>query len=157
MSIQEGKEKLLEVIYLKYKDFSKFEELELLRGKQLPPILHKRCHKYPVTEDKILSREFMLEVFEAGQKVSVSIIKIYYLLAHLCQADLSMLSDFYEITKNKNKQNKQNKQKQQKNKNKNNNKQTFAVSFHLLVISQMQKRQEKTKNNLSNQYNYFYN
>jgi hypothetical protein len=50
--------------------------------------------------EKNLSREFMSDLFQPGQKVSITTTQNYYFLAHLTQADLSMLSDFDEITEN---------------------------------------------------------
>jgi hypothetical protein len=53
--------------------------------------------------EKSLTRQFLSDLFPsdcAETKVSVITTKIYYFIAHLSQADLCMLNDFYNITEN---------------------------------------------------------
>jgi len=44
--------------------------------------------------DKSLTREFLSDLFPLSDKVCLTTSKNYYLIAHLTQADLSLLSDF---------------------------------------------------------------
>lgn len=89
----EGKDKLLEAIFKVFNGYTEIEELavnssnplELISDSEIPEVL----------EEKRLTRQIIRDLFP--QRVSVTRSKLYYLIAHLTQADLSMLSDFSSI------------------------------------------------------------
>lgn len=97
LTLQQGKDKLMEQINEKVGGFSEFEDLSANSDKQLPPIEHTQSSKEPTAREKKLSRVYLKDLFQSGQKVSLTITNQYYLLAHLTQADLSLLSDFESV------------------------------------------------------------
>jgi hypothetical protein len=117
LTVRNGKDKLLKDIYNIFGQYCELEELALEAAKILPPLIHKRM-PMPTIEKK-LSREYLSGLFNNSDKVCISSSnnsdkvcisssnnsdKVcisssnnYYLIAHLTQADLSMLSDFEVI------------------------------------------------------------
>jgi len=93
LTLNHGKDNLLESIHELYKNYTVIEELEKVSGKIYPVISQTRIMKKK-TEEKMLTREFIPDFFEPGHKLCVTSTKHYYLLSHLTQADLSMLDDF---------------------------------------------------------------
>lgn len=92
-NLLEGKEKMLEKFNKKYEGYRELEEMS--QGCQKPqPIIE--LSDIPLTKvDKRLTRHYLNDLF--SQKISVTRIKSYYVIAHLTPADLSLLSDFSEI------------------------------------------------------------
>ena len=121
LTLKNGKDELLEEIFWHYRDYVEIEDQNTDSDKILP---YKDCKIARVSKvwekgkgrgkrlkdsivpdllpDKQLSREFLQDLFQTGQKISVTTTHHYYLIAHLTQADLSMLSDFDEITEDLN-------------------------------------------------------
>jgi hypothetical protein len=97
LSMVNGQDKLLEDIYKYYNDYNVFEEQAKESDKQLPFILRRRVTDSLKEDEKKLSREFLSNLFQSETKVSITTTKIYYFIAHLTQADLSMLTDFDEL------------------------------------------------------------
>jgi hypothetical protein len=115
LTLQNGKDSLLEQLYYHYHDYSKIEELAIASEKQLAVItqvevpqsevkgleangIGQRCRKrvkrLKLTDEKTRSRELMPDLFTGQQSVNVTSSRYYYLAAHLTAADLTMLSDF---------------------------------------------------------------
>jgi hypothetical protein len=102
-TIQNGKCSLIEEIYKSYNSYNQIELLTLDSLKQLPYIIHPskvkpniEAEPEPETE-KRLTREFKSDLFPSGQKVCITYTKFSYFIAHLTQADLSILNDFDSI------------------------------------------------------------
>jgi len=91
-SLIEGKDVLDLAIQNKYGSYQKIEELEVKIDTSIPPLIEILNEDY---EEKRLTREYLSDLF--SPKVSVTRTRGYYLIAHLTQADLSMLSDFVRI------------------------------------------------------------
>jgi hypothetical protein len=92
LSNQEGKDKMLELLHNKFSEYTEIEQIGVDNEKPLPFLSH--YHKPSGIVEKRLTRNF-LSLF--SPKTSVTKTKCYYLIAHLTQADLSMLSDFKEL------------------------------------------------------------
>jgi hypothetical protein len=91
-SIQEGKAKLEEDLCKKYDNYTDITELNTSFEQSLPIIYQS------IKEDlneKSITRKFMTDLFP--QKVSVTKSRLYYLLAHLTPADLSLMDDFKKV------------------------------------------------------------
>lgn len=110
LSLQNGKDPLLEKLYLYYNNYTVLEEVALKSDNQLSIIAHKgkltnlvvdqlipRINSEGKIENRVeksLARIYLKDLFQTGQQVSVTINHQYFLISHLTQADLSMLSDF---------------------------------------------------------------
>jgi len=91
-TILEGRARLDEALYTKYKAYSEIADLNTDYNQSLP-ILYQ-----PLSEDldeKRLTRKYVTDLFP--QKVSVTKSRNYYIIAHLTPADLSLMKDFNEI------------------------------------------------------------
>ena len=97
LSAINGKDQLLAMIHEIYKDYTEFESMENMGGKILPLVSQSRKSKSKSEVEKRLTREFLPDFYDEGHKICITSTKRYYLLAHLSQADLSMLSDFEDI------------------------------------------------------------
>ena len=99
LSLKNGEEVLIEEIKLKFLNFIEVEELALGSLKESPLITYNTplFKSIKVMREKALQRMYLIDLFEEGQKISITISKNYYILSHLSQADLSMLSDFESI------------------------------------------------------------
>lgn len=86
-------EKLKEKIQSSYGDYKAIEKIGVDFYKPLALIADEKISED--LDEKRLTRQFYTDIFP--QKVSVTQTRAYYLIAHLTQADLSMLSDFNEI------------------------------------------------------------
>ena len=106
-TIQNGLEKLGEEILISYCDFDDVVQLEVDSMTVLKPIEEiKMTVLKPIEEikmcrrvwekDKKLSRKF-LNIFPGCEKVCFTTTRNYYYIAHLTQADFSLLNDFDEI------------------------------------------------------------
>lgn len=91
-SLKGGKDRLEAEIHKKYGGYTKIEELKVELDISTPPILESLTED---TSEKRLSREFLKDLI--SEQVSVTRTRGYYLIAHLTQADLSMLSDFEKL------------------------------------------------------------
>lgn len=86
-------DKLKDKVQSSYADYSGIEEIGVEFDKPLALIADEEiCEDL---NEKRLTRQFYTDIFP--QKVSVTQTRAYYLIAHLTQADLSMLSDFEKI------------------------------------------------------------
>jgi hypothetical protein len=110
LSLQNGKDNLLEQLFLFYSDYPKRNDLAMVSENQLPIItqigtqigtpqqpegtMKKRSKRAKIALEKKRSRDTIPDLFQEGQGVSVTTTKKYTLIAHLTSADLSMLSDF---------------------------------------------------------------
>ena len=100
LTIQNGKESLEEEIYNYFAECSLFQLLSEESGRNLPCIIQGRRKERKLRVNKTekkLSREFLTDLFSGDQKVCITTTRNYYIVAHLTQADLSMLSDFEEV------------------------------------------------------------
>lgn len=93
LTIQMGKDKLLEEIYRIYSGYKEIEELGVKSEKSLP-LLDER-YTPEILVDKRLTRSYITDLFP--NKISVTKTKTYFIIAHLTPADLSLLSDFEEF------------------------------------------------------------
>lgn len=91
-TISEGKDKLIQEIKSKFNKYNLIAEIGVKNAKPLP-LINSEQISWGIGE-KRLTRNFLALL---SQKMSVTKTKCYYLIAHLTQADLSMLSDFEEI------------------------------------------------------------
>ena len=96
LTITNGKDSLLSEIYKIYNDFYEILELAKEEETQVPYQLDEKkvSKKYRPGVDKKLSKMFLANLVPGCEKVSITITHKYYFLAHLTQADFSMLSDF---------------------------------------------------------------
>jgi hypothetical protein len=97
ISLLEGKDKMLEEIYKCYGEYRVFAEKATEQENQLPLIFRRRVSEELKEDEQKLNRIFLSNLFKSNSKVSITTTKNYYFIAHLTQADLSMLSDFEEI------------------------------------------------------------
>jgi hypothetical protein len=95
ITIQAGPEEMIKSIQSKYNGYKELEKLTNGFDETLL-VLPEGLEVLEDTMEKRLTRKNMNDLFE-HQHVSVTKIRMYYLIAHLTQADLSMLSDFDEI------------------------------------------------------------
>jgi len=91
--LEEGKDRLLLDIREKYKDFESIDEIGKDFDKPLP--LKNKEELLHVLAEKRLTRKFLVDLF--SPKTSVTKTRGYYIIAHLTQADLSLLRDFSEV------------------------------------------------------------
>lgn len=94
ITIPEGKENLGVQLQERYKDDKSVEELITREDQQLP-LLPNSVEILGDLDERRLSRKFMTDLFP--QRVSMTKTRNYYIIAHLTQADLSLMSDFKEI------------------------------------------------------------
>jgi hypothetical protein len=115
-SLKDGKEKLIEVISNRFKNYDEIEKLGVNAGleQELPVLpLIESTESKELTElteltvldsteldstegpEKGLSREYREDLFP--QRISVTTSKTYWIVAHLTPADISLLSDFDDI------------------------------------------------------------
>jgi hypothetical protein len=87
-----GRDKLLEDVYKHYHDYSAYAHLVLDSDRVLPYTIHEKLPR--IKTERKLSRVFVDDLFQTGQKVCITSTQKYYLISHLTQADLCMLSDF---------------------------------------------------------------
>lgn len=97
-TIHQGKEKLQAEILEKFGETTTISELSSYSDKLLPHLTQEdegiiKNHK----PEKPLTRVYLQDLFAPGTKVSLTTTNQYYFLAHLTQADLSMLSDFDDV------------------------------------------------------------
>lgn len=93
LTIQLGKDRLLEEIYRIYNDYKEIEELGVNSEKSLPLLSEE--YKEENFDDKRLTRSYITDLFP--NKISVTKTKTYFIIAHLTPADLSLLKDFDEV------------------------------------------------------------
>jgi hypothetical protein len=87
-----GKDKLLEDLYKTYGEYTEVEQIGLGFDKPLDVLPQ---FSPELIDEQRLTREYMKDEFR--EKMSITKVKSYYILAHLTQADLSMLDDFNMI------------------------------------------------------------
>lgn len=113
LSLQNGKDSLMEKLYYFYNNYTLIEDIALKSDNQRSII--KYTDKLNITKvekliprlnaggkketrvEKSLARFYLKDLFQTGQQVCVTINHQYFLISHLTQADLSMLSDFSEF------------------------------------------------------------
>jgi len=88
----EGKDKLLEDLHKVYGEYREIEQIGVDFDKPLDVLPQFTPNN---STEQRLTREFMMD--EYREKLSITKMKTYYILAHLTQADLSMLTDFEVI------------------------------------------------------------
>ena len=88
-----GKDKLLESIYSVFSEYVVFEELSKLSDKVLPYLNSEELNVDSVKREKSLRRSYLY----LPSKVSVTTKRVYTIIAHLTQADFSLLTDFDSI------------------------------------------------------------
>ena len=96
-SVKNGIEELITNILSFTQTYSEIEQLVSEVEQQLPLITIEDFETMKSVVDKRLTRVLIKDLFEIGQKVNITTTKNYYFIAHLSQADLSMLSDFDRI------------------------------------------------------------
>ena len=88
----------LDILKHEVKSFSQknqlIEKLSSESEQPLPYLTREEIEKIPTVTDKKLSRKFISGLCCEGEKVCITTTNNYYIIAHLTQADLSMLSDF---------------------------------------------------------------
>jgi hypothetical protein len=91
-NLLEGKEKLVDDLYSLYGDYTSIEEIGNDFDKPLALIPYE---KLPTVDDdeKRLTRQILGDI----RKISITKTRCSYIIAHLTQADLSLLSDFSMI------------------------------------------------------------
>ena len=92
-NLLDGKDKLIEDIFNAYGGYKAIEELSVNTSKPLSLI--SNCEIQVAVGEKRLTRQIIQDLFR--QRISITKSKLYYIIAHLTPADLSMLSDFSEI------------------------------------------------------------
>ena len=92
-TLQEGVDKLAEEIYRIYHNFDEVLQLESESVSELKPIEELKMCRKGWDRDKRLSRKF-LNIFPECDKVCFTTTRNYYYIAHLTQADFSLLNDF---------------------------------------------------------------
>jgi hypothetical protein len=92
LTTQKGQDDLIEQIYKNYEGYTEITDQLKFSDKQLP----YRVEDVVLSSkpDKRLVRIFLPKILSQGNKISVTITKNHYFIAHLTQADLSMLTDF---------------------------------------------------------------
>ena len=88
-----GKDKLFEEIHKTYLNYREIEFLGLDSDKPLPCIPHLDItrNKNENENEKAVTRRFLTNF---SHRISVTRVKVYFIVAHLTPADLSLLSDF---------------------------------------------------------------
>lgn len=93
---------MLESIYFNYPDYILIKVLAGDNDKKLPALYDNEDIDNRQVKEKSLRRTTLTDLFlgkdGTPQKVSLSITKIYYFIDHLTQGDLTMLSDFENLT-----------------------------------------------------------
>jgi len=100
LTTKSGKENLLTEITELYSPWVEFEKLTEECDKVLS-VLNPQDELIKHRNQRMqkrLTRKFLYDLFYEGHKVCITTLRNYYLAAHLTQADLSLLSDFYLIT-----------------------------------------------------------
>ena len=92
-STQNGLDKLAEEIYHIYHHYGEVKELEQESVRELKPVEELKMNRKVWEKDKKLSRKF-LNIFPGCEKVCFTTTRNYYYIAHLTQADFSLLKDF---------------------------------------------------------------
>jgi hypothetical protein len=93
-TLQDGPDQMMEKIQSAFRTYTKVEELTNAFEQTLP-LLPEEIKVEEDLGEKRLTRQNVKGFFE--QEFNITKSKTYYLIAHLTQADLSMLSDFDEI------------------------------------------------------------
>jgi hypothetical protein len=93
-TLRKGKEKFEELIHKNLAGYTVIEDLGINFNNPLP----YKIGLIKAIDEKKLSRKYRTDLFPDSESVCVSRKKTYFLIAHLTPADLSMLSDFEEIT-----------------------------------------------------------
>ena len=94
-NLVDGKEKFNEEVKKVYGDYVVIEKLGEGFDKPRPLITLSDDKSEELLGEKRLTRYYLYDLF--SQRLSVTKTKNYYLIAHLTQADLSMLNDFDEV------------------------------------------------------------
>ena len=94
-NLLEGKEKMLEEVKKVYGDYGEIEKVGEGFDKPRPLITFSDDFCEELSGEKRLTRYYLYDLL--SQRVSVTKTKNYYLIAHLTQADLSMLNDFDDV------------------------------------------------------------